>query len=551
MNTNKVVEEIVDEILHLARKKPLSDRDLARAKELMMKLREMGFTNKEISELTQEGWKEPTVKLYTRGVAVKDPSPKEDTTKLLTQLVSVGLTLDDVETSVSMKSDLDAKSVSFEDVSSLLEEAKRFKVGVKELMQTYRDLKDSGLSIGQLSEALSYKSDLTSAGFTPDNLKKVYEASKTYGGYGSVLEAINAYASLKTIEADARTIGLRKNDVEKQVSQLEMKVDELKEKQSKVEEALRIYDELKSLGFDEATLKQLKLSSDRYGGVKGVLDAINTYRNLIELKDKVVELEKKKLDIDSQLKSVQAKYAHLQTVIGMCDTLLYKYKFSVPAITDIYDMAKKFGEPIEAIKAIGRYGDLKTIEGEIEKFSNRKSELESRVNELEKQIQGLRATAEEVKSSANGLLKPLASEIGRSTESMKEAFMEATRDMRVKYQESFDILGKMFEEYATKFGELKAEAGRLEEELKLARIVNTLMKYPSEAKELPFDYALLLHDAVYKFCLAKGVNPKVMVGDETAKKYSYPFLGQTKMELIDLINWTKKGLEAGLGGSEA
>jgi len=551
MSKNKGVEEIVGEILYLAKRKPLSDKDLARAKELMMKLREMGFTNKEISELTDEGWKEPTVKLYTRGVAVRDPSPKEDATKLLTQLVSMGLTLKDVETSVSMKKDLDAKAVSFEDISSLLEEAKRFRVGVKELVQTHRNLKDSGLTVKQLSEALSYKSDLIEAGFTLDGLKKVYQTSKTYGGYNSVLEAINAYASLKTIEADANTIGLKKKDLEKQVNELIVKVDELERKKAKAEGALKIYEELKSLGFDEATLKELKASSDRHGGVKGVLEAMNTYNNLIELKVKVEELEKKKSDVESRLKSVQAEYAHLQTLIGMCDTLLYKYRFSVPAITDIYEMAKKFGEPIEAIKAVGRYGELRVIEGEIEKLSRKKSELDLRVNELEKQIQDFRALVEEVKSSAKGLLKPLASEIGRSTESMKEAFIEATKNMGAKYQESFNILKNTHEEYAKKFGELKAEAGKLEEELKIARIINTIMKYPSEAKELPFDYALLLHDGVFKFCLVKGVNPKVKAGDMIGGKYSYKYIQSSfEMELMDLINWTKRGLEVGLGGSE-
>ena len=155
-----MLESIVGEPLSLARKKPLSNRDLAKAKELMVKLRNMGFTNREISGLTNGGWSEPTVKLYTRGTAVEDPSPKENAVKLPTQLVSMGLTLNDVRTAVSMRPDLDAKGISFGDVPALLEEAKRFKVSEKGLIGMHKGLKDSHLSIGQLGEAIPYKSQL-------------------------------------------------------------------------------------------------------------------------------------------------------------------------------------------------------------------------------------------------------------------------------------------------------------------------------------------------------------------------------------------------------
>ena len=40
----------------------------------MARLKEMEFTNKEISDLTNGSWSEPTIKLYTRGVGVKDPT---------------------------------------------------------------------------------------------------------------------------------------------------------------------------------------------------------------------------------------------------------------------------------------------------------------------------------------------------------------------------------------------------------------------------------------------------------------------------------------------
>ena len=119
------LEDIVKKLLSLAKKKPLKGDDLARARKLMVELREMGFTNMEISELTDGGWSEPTIKLYTRKATVKDPDPKENALRILSQMIGIGLTLKDIEAAVSMKSDLEAKGVSFEDISSLVEEARK------------------------------------------------------------------------------------------------------------------------------------------------------------------------------------------------------------------------------------------------------------------------------------------------------------------------------------------------------------------------------------------------------------------------------------------
>ncbi len=534
MNQDEEMEEIIRELLSLAGRKPLSKADLSRAKRLMVKLREMGFTNSQISDLTDGGWSEATVKLYTRGVTVKDPSPKADASKLLVEMVNRGLTLNDVELSISIKVDSDAKGVSLEDISSLLEEVKRSKVSVKDLLQIYGGLKDSGLSIIQLSQWLSYRSELEDAGFTLDGLKKVYEASKNYGSYIEVLEAINTYGSHKTIEAEVKRVTSEKEKLEKQVNEMNSVVKELEEKRAPLEEALRLYEELKNLGFDEEALKQLETSSEKYGGVKRVLEAVNTYTSLAELKSKVEEHEKKRVNVESELKTVQADHAHLQTVIAMCDTLLYKYRFSVPAMKEIYEMAKKYGEPIEVIKAIGRYGELKAIETELEKLSSKRGELESRVKELNKQLEGLRALSEEVKNTARGLLEPFTADIGKNVELLMQKFSEA-----------FDTISTKYKEYAEELGELKADAGGLEEELRLARVLQALIKYPSEGEKYPLDYDILMLRGVMNHCRVKGVNPKVAPSEPIRSKYYFA----REVELLDLVDWTMRGLITSQGPS--
>jgi len=70
-------EDILRELCLLAKRKPLKGEDLARAKELMVRLRKMGFTNTDISGLTNGGRSEPTIKVYTMGTSIKNSSLKE------------------------------------------------------------------------------------------------------------------------------------------------------------------------------------------------------------------------------------------------------------------------------------------------------------------------------------------------------------------------------------------------------------------------------------------------------------------------------------------
>ena len=81
--TRPELERVITELINLGRRKPLPTRDLEKAKQFMRRLREMGYTNAEISELTDGCWSESTAKLYTRGTTVEDPGPKKRATELL------------------------------------------------------------------------------------------------------------------------------------------------------------------------------------------------------------------------------------------------------------------------------------------------------------------------------------------------------------------------------------------------------------------------------------------------------------------------------------
>ena len=60
-------------------------------------LREAGYTNQQVSELSNGAWTETTIKLYTRGVEVRDSSIKQNEVKLIAEMVRRGLSFEEVE----------------------------------------------------------------------------------------------------------------------------------------------------------------------------------------------------------------------------------------------------------------------------------------------------------------------------------------------------------------------------------------------------------------------------------------------------------------------
>ncbi|MBA7696026.1 hypothetical protein ES703_104668 [subsurface metagenome] len=100
------LEQTAKQLVSLAREDDLSPPDHQRAKALMRELRKMAMTNAQISELTEGRWAETTIKEYTRGVTVMDSQRWQGTTALFGEMVSKGLTTEDVKETIAVRDNL-------------------------------------------------------------------------------------------------------------------------------------------------------------------------------------------------------------------------------------------------------------------------------------------------------------------------------------------------------------------------------------------------------------------------------------------------------------
>ena len=271
-------------------------------------------------------------------------------------------------------------------------------VDLKDILAAYKDLNTLGLTIQQVATLLSYRSELEAIGITPAGLKTIYEAAKPLGGYTKVLQAVKGYSDLEALRDQVASLQTSKAALEDEVKKSTVKSKQLYEEMAMMQHAIGTYGKLQREGFDEKSRDELKRSSEKYGPPKGVLEAINRYAGLAELQQSISDLELRRSKLEAELKKLEADHVHLITSIEMSKTLLYEHKFSPSAIADICMAAKKYGQPFEVLKAIGAYGELKAMEAETKRLSTERDELKNRVAELDVQARNLKATAEDIRA---------------------------------------------------------------------------------------------------------------------------------------------------------
>jgi hypothetical protein len=222
-----------------------------------------------------------------------------------------------------------------------------------------------------------------------------------------------------------------------------------------------------------------------------------------------------------------AEDAHVREAIGICKEMITKYAFTTAAFNDIIELAKKCGSPTQIVNVLAQYGDLT---GQIKRLSDQKTSLDSEVKSLQENASKSKAELEGTRQSITGLLKPVSNEINK-------AYTDAINNITATYQEQLRALKGASEEYGERLGKSLA----LKDELEFAKVINLIIKYPLEARELPLDYAIILLDAVKKMLVAKRIEVKIKTREAGMDK-SVPFVGM-EFEVKDLVEGARRALE--------
>lgn len=513
----------------------------------------------------------------------KDSTPKDNASKVIAEMISRGLSFEQVIQATSIKSEIDKAegNITVKDLLNLVEKARKSDIiDISEVIELFNRLKTesrlSSLLFNQLSDLLYYKSELETKGITLEHLKQILQLFKSYvvpiitttanTNVGQeeqhykekaeneanilqsekneenkmtekILESVNAYGSIINLKSDLKNLELQKDQLGKKINLLSEEIKQIEGKKLEIGTPLKAYQDLSKAitgfgnGIDIFHKLEHFCNTHNIHNTTELLELVNTYGNLIDIKKGIKELDDKRKEAETNTREAESKYAHLMTVIGMCDKLLFDFKFSVSAIQDIYKIAEIYKEPFKVLQAISLYHNSQDIEEEIANLESDKEELQSQVKELNEQLSDLMGKIKAIKLSIDGILTSASSEISNT-------FNNSITAITNTYQQQIEIIKKESQEYGIMVGQAKI----LEEELKWARMIFSILKFPSEAKNLPSDFALILLDAVAKFCNAKGMNPTISLREWSISANNY-MIENSEISAINLINGAKKALD--------
>jgi hypothetical protein len=101
-------------------------------------------------------------------------------------------------------------------------------------------------------------------------LKQLRQASSSFGDANLVIKAINEYSSFVAVENEINDANAKKEQIQLDIQQYQASLSNIQKKTAQQQELFKSYKELKELGFDESSLKQIKEIAIRYGDVVGV-----------------------------------------------------------------------------------------------------------------------------------------------------------------------------------------------------------------------------------------------------------------------------------------
>jgi uncharacterized membrane-anchored protein YhcB (DUF1043 family) len=297
----------------------------------MRTLRACGFTNQQISQLTNGRWKRDAVKKATASTKVTSPEIAQTALSLLTTAAINHLTLTDLQDAVQVHAQVGSLN-KLKKIVDFLEKLKENDISIDEFLQDYSKMKQNKLTALDLKTAITYKNDLEAAGFNLTALTQMKSLADKYGNASTILTALESYGNLNAINNELANRKTELYDTKKLIETVDAQLEKhkaleqsskaLSENYTELQQALT--DGAKNVSKDlsnklqtitgtfetETKDKISKLSTDYATEVKNQLETISTTIN--NLTAPFEENAKKLLDT-------------LQNVIKSADTLTNAY----------------------------------------------------------------------------------------------------------------------------------------------------------------------------------------------------------------------------------
>jgi hypothetical protein len=507
------MESIARELKLLASRQQLSATELERAKALMVKLKMMGMTNAEINELVGDRWSESTIKGYTRGVPAIPSPPWEAVVVLFSQLLSKGLTIEDVEETVRLKKELERQKTSITELASFVGELDSQGIDAARFVNLYWDWVGAGLKAPDVTAVLKLKGELEGMGLSLDSLVKVAELAGKFGNADGVLEAVAKYGSIVEMERQKANMQAEMErekadtqmEMERERTEHEAKMEEEKSAArehldklgmeiaakeqtlqglqagiNEANEALTKYQSLVNRGFDLPLLQQVTEVAEKYDSPSGLLEAVNLFNGLTDIRARCDDANRDLENKHSALKSLEDNYSHLRSAIELCKKLMDDYGLNMDGISTILSTAEKYGDAVEVLKAIEACGRLMAIEEEVRRQKLKVAETQAKIKTLQK----------------------AEAEAKAKIEAKIETLQKAEAEAKAKIEAAFDLI-EALNSKALEVGKvIGADEERMRRSRRFSKILSLLEEPTKAGYEESVPHVLALTNVIYTFVCA-------------------------------------------------
>jgi hypothetical protein len=200
---------------------------------------------------------------------------------------------------------------------------------------------------------------------------------------------------------------------------------------------------------------------------------------------------------------------------------------------DVYALAARFGEPLAVIRVVEKYGEIAVMQSHLEKLAIKLSERERLVNDLG-------AKADEINQIIKTSLASLSTDVVTAVENVRKAGEESAQKVGTYAGGKMSAMASEYETYSEKLGELKADAGRLEDEVMMGRLIWSALTDPAAAAAFPLDWVKKLVTSATLFCEKKDFNPVVRIPFDLADRSNSLYI-DAKAGVADLLRWASIG----------
>lgn len=382
----------------------------------------------------------------------------------------------------------------------------------------------------------------------------------------SVYEAVKKY--LSNIKTEIESLRLEKGKIAEEVAKAKVKLGGLTEDAERIEaEDEAAQRRLSELNQTEQNLnnkigkleKELAAKGELLNKARALEGAGFTTKRLEVLQEKVAKICARrgvdpKKAVDAFFKDLDAYDAkrgwgleleQLKTLAKTKSSEVARWKAERKKLELQYADRKTIVDEMEGLMKQGvRGGDILAwgrildaagkIPEEFEEELEHYGEVENILRAKLKEIESSEAKISELKSKVGTLEKNKA----RIDFSIKALTISGIMEIEKMHEKVKGELTSLMEE-VRRWGEIKAEAGKLEEELKIARYF--AVKDPIMIKLLPKGAIAFLLEKVILWCELWGVNLEVKVPEWLSKKY-LGISSWAEVGLADLLRWAYGGL---------